>query len=85
MMIDTRRYNNLVFVWKQYGVVTVYDVSSAEKYDRLLAQIKSTVRLCGVPVDQTTRCISDVIDSFGGVGCHDVFEHGTEFAKLVQP
>jgi hypothetical protein len=73
--------NKDIFVWKSYGDVTVYDVSTLEKRISLLELIRKAAYFLDSDCSDCNSVI-ECIDKVGGVCCHETFEYGTGFTKL---
>ena len=70
-----------IFIWKSYGDIKVYDISTPEKYSEVLEDIKKIIQQLGESIPENLKSITDVLDNFG-IGTHESFEDGTGIGKL---
>ena len=70
-----------IFIWKSYGDIKVYDISTNEKYEALKWEVLGVLEYLGCNVNPTSGSIMDIIYEFG-LGTHESFEYGTSIGEL---
>ena len=71
-----------IFVWKSYGDITVYDISTGEKYSAVLKLVKESFVDFGQDLSECKTIFDCIWKAVGKVGEHESVEFGTCITTL---